>query len=131
MLLADVAVAARVGTRIFPHPAPQDVASPFLTYQVVGADQVGATYTHRSTFDVNGFQIDCWHEQMDRVPDGTTQFYGDVAALANDVRTALDRKGDPLGDEAIESIDFDDWNDLGDTEYARRTMRFAVYVRDP
>ncbi len=131
MLLADAAVAARVGTRIFPHPAPQNVASPFLTYQVVGADQVGSSYTARALHDVSTLQIDCWHEQIDRVSDGVSDFYGSVVDLSREVRTALDRKGDPLGEDAIDGIQFTNWHDLSDDRHARRVTMFDIYVKDP
>lgn len=131
MLAADATVAGLVVARIFPHPAPQGVASPFITYQITNANQSGPTYTHRATFDVSAMQIDCWHEQLDRATDGASHFYGAVADLARAVRTGLDRKGDPTGDDAIEGIQFTDWNDLSDEEYARRALRFDIYVRDP
>ena len=130
-LEADAAVSALVGARIYPAPAPQDVLSPFLTYQVVGSDQAGSSYSARAVFDISTLQIDCWHEQIDRVSDGASHFYGAVSVLSRAVRTALDRQGDPTGADAIDGIQFTDWYDLSDEQHARRVCRFDIYVRDP
>ena len=56
------ALAALVGTRIYPVDAPQDVATPFVTYQRVGGnretDLGGVTNLEVPTFQVLGWSDD-------------------------------------------------------------------------
>lgn len=76
-LKADSAVSALVGTRIYPLMAPQNVANPYITYQVINDNSnqcLGGSVYQNDT----RFQIDCWSTK-----------YSEVKAIKEAVESAL------------------------------------------
>jgi hypothetical protein len=62
----DVAVSALVGDKIYPMKAPQNVTSPYITYQVIndnGNQCIGGSIYQNDT----RFQIDCWSKTYSEV----------------------------------------------------------------
>jgi hypothetical protein len=76
-LLAQPAVTALIGARLFPLRLPQGAAFPALTYQrVAGGEDV--THQGRSGLGRARMQLDCW-----------AATYGQAIALADAVKDAL------------------------------------------
>ena len=126
VLLADSAVAALVGVRIYDMPAPQTAASPFVTYQMVGSNRAGETYDVEATYDVTGFQIDCWCN--DTFSTSSNSRSDRVRAIARAVRAALNGAG-LTGEDRVDLIRWDSWNDLNEAQTARRTLDFTLMIR--
>jgi len=59
-IIADTAVAALVGTRVYPDVAPGAAAAPFIVWNVISS---GGTTAHDGTRDIIHplLQFDCWH----------------------------------------------------------------------
>jgi len=87
-LLAQSAVSALIGTRMYPLRLPQGVTFPALTYQrISGSEDV----THSGAGPARaGMQFDCW---------GQTQ--SSVLALASAVRSALSGHRSGMGDSPL------------------------------
>lgn len=61
ILSADAALAAIVGTRIYPHgEAPQQVARPYVTWALVSSVPENQL-SDAPDIDKASLQIDCWH----------------------------------------------------------------------
>ena len=60
-LLADDDVFALVGNRIYPAPAPQNSAMPFVTFQLVSTDRE-YSIAGRSGLAGPLIQLDCWSD---------------------------------------------------------------------
>ncbi len=69
-LLADPGVAAIVGNKIFPQPAPQDTVAPFITWLLVSADD-NNTLDGPLGLRVSRVQIDCWSDPPEQAGDFT------------------------------------------------------------
>lgn len=82
LLVADSAVTAIVGTRIYPIRAPDNAVLPMLTYQRVSNVKEHYVSRETATFTDTIFQIDCWVKQSDTI--------GVLRNLATAVRTVLD-----------------------------------------
>lgn len=59
MLLADAAVAALIGTRLYPQDAPQDGARPLVLYATSDPDRL-PTMTGYLTLQSKAFRFDCY-----------------------------------------------------------------------
>lgn len=94
LLYANADILAAVGTRIFPDMATQDAAYPFIVYTIDDTDP-------SDTKDgVSG---------LDTVTARVTTYatkYTDAVDIAEDARTALDRKTGTYGTVPIQSIRF-------------------------
>jgi len=128
LLKSDAGVAALAGDRIFANPAPQGTASPFVTYQIVGNQSIGRTYTGHSTHDVMTLQVDCWadHTTITNVQSR----YRKVIDLARAVRAALHRKG-LSGEDVVDLVLWTDWRDLNTPTETRRSLDFDLFTKDP
>ena len=83
MLTADAAVAALVGTRVYPIPAPDQVVRPYIAYRRTG-ERVDRALGGPTGLVETTFELGCWAE------DTTTAAGGAIARdLAAAVRAAL------------------------------------------
>jgi len=106
-LKADAAITALVGNRISPLKAEQNVAKPYITYQVIldYSNQClgGGVYANSTRF-----QIDCWSEK-----------YSEVKAIKTAVINAL------IGFKSSNNITvMDDYE--ADTELYRQIIDFKL-----
>lgn len=116
-LINNAAVAALVGSRVYPMRLPQGFVLPAISYQRISGprqyDSVGATGRVHSRFQVN-----CWAET-----------YAGARDLANKVRLALNDHRGVLGDKSnvgsIELVaDRDDFETS--TEFNRVILEFII-----
>lgn len=120
-VLADSAVSSRVGTRMYPGEAPQGVAYPFLTYQVISA-QSTQHLGGKSNMHDPLIQIDAW--ALTAV---------ETWQLANEVRAAIEAFRGTMGSFWVQRIFLDNWQDMppepgvkADERVYRRTQDFIV-----
>jgi len=87
LLTGDAAVSALVGRRVFPAPAPQDTAWPFVTWQRISGlrDQ---TLDGPSGMALPVFQIDIWCDSREQLQGASS--YMPARAIADAVRRLLD-----------------------------------------
>lgn len=87
LLLADPGVAALVIDRVYPAPAPQDVAFPFITFQRITTTR---DYTLEGPCGLAAatFQVDCWVQSRE-AQQAAGGAYLQARALAKAVRLAL------------------------------------------
>jgi hypothetical protein len=97
LLTNDANVSALVGTRIYPERAPEGASAPFVVYSVV---------SNQPSDSKTGAPIDEAQVELFSIA-GT---YGDTNKLADNVRSALDRKSVevsiPLGSVTVDSIQY-------------------------
>lgn len=86
-LIADAGVAAIAADRVYPAPAPQDVARPFVTYQRETGERV-RSLSGPSGLALPSYLVDCWSD--DPTLADSAGSYSQVTALAAAVRQALD-----------------------------------------
>jgi hypothetical protein len=124
LVLADSAVSARVGSRMYPLTLPQAWASPALRYQRVSALRArevgGPTGRAYPTFQIDAF---------------ARGSYADARALADDVRQAIDgyvgtTSGVVFGAIVLES-DQDMLEAVEDEDVYRITMDFRITHAEP
>jgi len=106
-LLADAAVSALVGIKIYPMKAPQNVTNPYITYQVISDNSnqcIGGEVYQNDT----RFQVDCWSTK-----------YSEVKAIKEAVISAL------IGFKSSNSIsNMDDYEP--DTKLYRQLIDFKL-----
>jgi len=99
ILTGDAAVAALVGTRVWPMRLKQGTLQTSITYQRISAAR---SHTHDGPVGLNGsrIQVDCW-----------AATYGAADALATAVRRALDNYEGTAAGIRIQRVFLDDESD--------------------
>ncbi len=92
LLIADAAVGAAVGTKVFPIEAPQDTAYPYVTYQLISDPAAGVMGGPSGYHDAH-IQITAW-----------ATGYEAARALASKCRVALDAKHGNYGGVNVNGI---------------------------
>lgn len=96
-LKADETLISLIGTRIFPLMAPQNVAKPYITYQVISDNSnqcmEGGIYQN----DVR-FQLDCWSTKYSEVKSIKTAVISAILGFksSNSINTIDDYESDTL-----------------------------------
>jgi len=93
-LINNAAVAAMVGTRVYPMHLPQGYTLPAISYQMISAPRAWSTTGPVGQVQAR-VQVDCWAET-----------YDGAKSLSNGVRLALDNFRGTLGtgDEAMDNV---------------------------
>ncbi|HEX9768438.1 MAG TPA: DUF3168 domain-containing protein [Kiloniellales bacterium] len=121
-LAAESAVTDLVGTRIYLGEAPQNVATPYVVYFLVGPVH-DRTLEGRSRLVRSRFQLDCY--------DTKTANAGalSVVAIANAIREALDGFRGTVSGVSFKSVMADGDRDLTvpETRLAQRSLDLVVW----
>lgn len=126
-------LAPLVGGRVYPAPAPRDVASPFLTYQRITTTPYERTVDPTvKPLEAVLMQLDCYAE--DSSSGGATGFgYEDAVDLAAAVRAALFNSSSAFTDVEVDDVEFAEEQDLGETgahgPIWRRSLSFNLVQR--
>lgn len=110
-LCANVALAALVGTRIYPEILPQDVVYPCMRYARVGTIR-GLMLDGVNTLTEVRMQIDIW-----------ARSYAEIRAIGNALRAALDGVTGNLGGVSIQFSRYEADIDLSELEGDQRERR--------
>lgn len=128
LLAADPAVAALVGARITPWPAPQGQVSPWVTWFVPpGGGQRVASLTGPSGLKNTVIEINCWSDTGPRREEGAA--YAEAKAVAKAVRAALDGYQGLLGglDAGVLQLDGPDDNFDIETRMVHVSQTYSVW----
>jgi hypothetical protein len=117
-LLADSAVAAIVGTGVYPGAIPQGKDSPAIVYNRISTDR-DIDMDGPSDFVRVLMQVDCWHTS-----------YSQVKALADAVRAAINGAGiaSPklLGAESVQLVMLESDSDQHEFDGDKRDYRVSM-----
>ena len=121
ILADDIAVTSLVGTRISPNIMNQRETFPFIIYDVTN-DIPDSVKNSVAPLDVYTVMV-----------SGYSKSYDKAAKLANYIRTALDRKSGNYNGVEIQSIDFENYDDIFDDDSGsdgvyRKAINFKVRV---
>ena len=121
ILSDDTAVASLVATRISPNVMNQTQTFPFIVYDVTNdnPDDIKDGVSPLDSFDV--------------MVSGYSKSYKKASVLANYIRTALDRKSGNYNGVEIQSIEFENFDDIFDDDSGsegvyRKALNFKVRV---
>lgn len=96
-LLSKTAITNIVGTAgVYWMRAPQNVAFPYITFQLVSTDRASARTNDGDGLVVRRYQVDCWHKA------------GDVHALAEAVRTSLSNFDGTMTSTTVQKCEVND-----------------------
>jgi len=117
-LLADADVASVVGTRVFPAPAPQNTAAPFVTLQRVSTERV---YSDDGYSKLCGplLQIDCWSDAPEYAGS-----YLEAKKAAQAVRHALNGFRGMMGPLRVQETTIETEHDLFDAQDRTRRVSY-------
>lgn len=119
ILSGDTAVAALVGTRIYPKKAPQGVARPYVVFHKT-TRRPSRTFTGYS-LSRGLWQIDAWADDFD-----TADTLGDA------IEDALDEfRGDAGGRTLAITLDNDSDDYEPDTDLYRQSLDFVIWDSGP
>ncbi len=119
-LVDTAAVAALIGTRIYPGRLPQDVTFPAVSYQRITG---GEENTHSGAGPARALvQIDCWSDDT----------YGEALSVAEAVRAALSSHRGPMGSARDVTARISNQMDLPEPEPAlwRRMIEVALIYEE-
>jgi hypothetical protein len=121
-MLADAAIAARVGERIYPAPAPQNATMPFITFQRISATR---EYTLAGPAGLAGalMQIDCWADAPEY--DGNYAVTKDIATA---VRLCLEGYAGLLTSIYVQEITVDNERDIFEPQDKTRRASFDFRI---
>lgn len=123
-LVADGAVSALVGTRIYPIRAPDNPTLPMLTYQRISNIREHVMTGEQAKFTTTLFQIDVWAKES----GGISQ----ARSIAAAIRSSLDDFRGIITGIDVQGIlsdnEWDTWDE--DTETFRITLQFRIMHRE-
>lgn len=122
-LIAQPAVAALIADRVFPAPAPQDTAYPFVTWTLITGQEV-SSLTGPSGLRYPAYQLDCWADERER--GGS---YLQAVAVAKAVRTALNGYSGMWDSGRVSAMFLDERDTRDDQEQhlVARSMDFRIW----
>lgn len=118
ILTTDTALAALVGSRIYPEAAPEDVTTPFVCYSVQSVDPIRVKNS-TSTMDTANFEVFT-----------SAVNYATAMSINDAIRTAMERRSGNFQGVAIDSIEFIDENveiEIESREYLSE-LRFRIRI---
>jgi hypothetical protein len=122
-LIADAAVAALVGERVYPAPAPQNSLMPFVTFQRISATR---EYTLAGPAGLAGvlMQIDCWADAPEY--DGN---YAVTKEVATAVRLCLEGYSGLFTSIYVQEITVDNERDVFEPQdkTRRASLDFRIW----
>jgi hypothetical protein len=120
-LLADPDIAALVGTRVYPSPAPQNAEMPCITFQRVSTDRE-YSLDGRSGLAGPIIQIDCWSD----APEYAGK-YATAKTVAETVRLILESFRGFMGPVRVQEVTITSERDLFEAQ--DRTRRVSIDYR--
>ena len=121
ILSNDSDVSALVSTRIFPNVAKNATTFPFIIYDVE-SESPEDSKDGVATLDVDSVMVSVY-----------SKTYSEASDLARKIRTALDRKSGSYGGIDVQSIQYNNYNDLFDDNTSdegvyRKALDFSIRI---